>query len=471
MNKEIIMSRETRQWHPDFITYMDEIISHPNYKGLPIDKKSDGTYKWIAPAQSEIGKARIKWCENKAKELGLKIQPGVYADVMLAIHPTKYKVCQTCGRKMSLYYHYPNTNFLKKLNSKFSGNYTECDHISNIWDDIIARGYNSEEIAQFLILSGKLTLDSKTSTKEEIISALEFACRKGNLKCLGPGAMSNFPDRFDGFHTYNRCCRSNQDKGRSKENLKSYTKDRRAYEYWSDGNIHAANLFMGSSFFNGTSADHIGPISLGFVHDPRYIQPMSGSENSTKRDRLQLVDIRKILDTENRTSIYPMSWYSILIWEHIKTQYGSNTDKISTVYRDALKQNMANFMYVLWYILENTDNKGKAVLISAFLEPKYQYFQYHYEFNSLGEIIKTYPRHITERSSNEFERYKRIAIEAVYDFNDKTNRHVSPNLSADEKRLLEDICITIKCETDTSPIEHKIRELMNFIQHRSIASL
>lgn len=47
---------------------MDMIVNHPNYKGLPIKKK-------------------------------------------LAIHPTKQKVYQICGKSMSLYY-YPNANFL-----------------------------------------------------------------------------------------------------------------------------------------------------------------------------------------------------------------------------------------------------------------------------------------------------------------------------------------------------------------------
>ncbi len=465
------MSREKKQWHPNFIKYMNEIVNHPNYKGLRIEKKSDGSYKWIAPANSEIGLARVKWCEDKARELGLTIQSGVYADVMLAIHPTKRKVCQTCGREMSLYYHYPNSNFLKKLNKTFNGTYTSCDHISDIWDDIIQRGYTSEQVSDFLISSGKLDLDSTCSTKEEIIEALEFACRKGNRNCLGPGAMSNFPDRFDGFHTYNRCCRSVQDKGRSKENLKSYTKDRRAYEYWSDGNIHAANLFMGTSFFNGVSADHIGPISLGFVHDPRYIQPMSGSDNSTKRDRLQLIDIKKILDTEKRTNVYPMSWYSALIWEHIKSNYEMEIDKISTSYREALKQNMTDFMYVLWYILENSDKKGETVLVNIFLKPKYEYFRYDYKFNELGEIINTSTRHFTERCSNEFDRYKRIAIESVYDFNNKANRHLAANLSIDEEKLLESICVDIKNDGSILSIENQIRNLMRVIQNRAISKL
>ncbi len=184
---------------------------------------------------------------------------------------------------MSLYYHYPNANFLKALNRVFDSEFTECDHILDIWEALSKRGISDTRIANFLIEKGSLQI-SASASREKIVEALEYACRKGDKKCLGPGAMSNFPDRYDGFHTYNRCCRSSQDKGRSKENLKSYTKDRRAYEYWSDGNIHAANQFMGSAFFDGTSADHIGPISLGFIHDPRYLQPMPGGDNSSKRD-------------------------------------------------------------------------------------------------------------------------------------------------------------------------------------------
>lgn len=258
------MGRDEKTWHPRFINYMKMIATSPRYRGLPITQKEDGSYNWIATAKSDIGQRRIAWCIEKAKELNIPIQPGVYADVMLEIHPTKWKPCQICGREMSLYYHYPNANFLKSLNETFNSDFTMCDHISDIWDELISQGVSSTKIASFLIKKGSLTLKA-TSPKEEIIRELEYACRKGNKKCLGPGAMSNFPDRYDGFHTYNRCCRSTQDKGRSKMNLKSYTKDRRAYEYWSDGNIHAANQFMGSAYFEGTSADHIGPISLGFT--------------------------------------------------------------------------------------------------------------------------------------------------------------------------------------------------------------
>lgn len=465
------MPKKERKWHPNFLKYMDMIIHHPNYRGLRIDKKADGTYAWIATAKSEIGKARIAWCEEKAKELGFSIQPGVYADVMLAIHPTKWKVCQTCGNEMSLYYHYPNANFLKSLNSKFGTNFTDCDHIQDIWDELIAMGVNKIDVANFLIQKGNLTLNPSTATRDEVINDLEYVCRKGNKKCLGPGAMSNFPDRFDGFHTYNRCCRSTQDKGRSKENLKSYTQDRRAYEYWSDGNIRAANQFMGSDCFKGTSADHTGPISLGFVHDPRYLQPMSSHDNSAKRDRLQYEDVEKIIKIENKTGMYPMSWYSRLIWEHIELNYKEYPDKVSGIYRDALKQNMANFMFILRTILDRCPIYGKEFLTHAFLEPKYRYFNHSYSFNKNGEITEIKPRHFTDRSKDEIERYKRVAIEAVYDYNNKENRNLEPNLSFSQLKQLHSICIEIEAHGYSESLKKKIVKLVEEIEKKAIKSL
>lgn len=459
-----------KTWHPNFIKYMNFIVNHPNYKGLPISKNRDGGYQWLAPAESDIGEGRLKWCIDKAHSLGLVVQAGVYADVMRAVHPTKMKVCQICGREMSIYYHYPNANFLKTLNSKFNSNHTECDHISDIWDSLVEAGVAPTEFASFLIIKGGLSL-SPRAKKKDIIDELEFVCRKKGKKCLGPGVMSNFPDRFDGFHSYNRCCRSTQDKGRSKENMKTYTKDRRAYEYWSDGNIHAANQFMGSSFFKGTSADHIGPISLGFVHDPRYLQPMPSGENSTKRDRLQYEDIEKILEVESRTGIYPMSWYSKQIWEHIKKNYKSNPQKISTVYRDALKQNMANFMFVLWSILTDCGEIGEEFLVEALLKPNFKYFESSYEFTTLGEIRKETPRHFTERNAYETDRYVRIAIAAVYDYNDKENRNVDQNLNDNEMNGLEELCFKIRNGENPVKIKEYLEYLILLIQLRICSTL
>lgn len=469
------MTTDEKQWHPRFLKYMKKIATHKNYEGLAIKKKSDGSYAWIATAKSEIGQQRINWCVTKGQELKFIIEhetyPGMYADVMLEIHPTKWKVCQICGKEMSLYYHYPNANFLKSLNKQFSSEYTDCEHISDIWDDLINNGVLETAIASFLITKGSLNLNASTATKEEIIDALEYACRKGNKKCLGPGAMSNFPDRYDGFHTYNRCCRAIQDKGRSKENLKSYTKDRRAYEYWSDGNIHSANQFMGSSFFDGTSADHIGPISLGFVHDSRYLQPMPSGDNSSKRDRLQIVDIETIIETEKRTGIYPISWQSKLIWEFIKSNYSKHPDKVPTFYRDALKQNMANFMYILRTILEKCPNNGEDFLVNAFLAPNYKYFNYSYKFNDKGEIVSQEPRHYTDRNQYETDRYKRIAIESVYNYSDKDNRNNKNDLSKSELSTLAKICSIIESGGKLNDCKEIVIQFVETIEKRIISKL
>lgn len=468
------MAHNEKVWHINFKNYMDFIVNHPNYSGLPITRNNNGDWAWVKTAESDIGRGRILWCKKKAVELGLiktieEPYAGMYADVMLAIHPTGYKACQICGREMSLRYHYPNANFLKSINNTFNSNFTECDHISDIWDVLLSSGYSSSKIASFLIKKGALTNVNISSPKESIIDALELACRKGGKKCLGPGAMSNFPDRYDGFHTYNRCCRKREDTGRHDDNMKSYTKDRRAYEYWSDGNIHAANQFMGSAFFKDISADHIGPISLGFVHDPRYLQPMTTNDNSSKRDRLQYDDVVKIIEIETQTRVKPISWYSERIWDYIKNNFKANPNKVSEEYRDLLKQSMSNYMYILNQILES-GNKGKDFLIEVLLTPKYECFKYTYTFNSNGTIKSQEPRNFTGRSDEEFDRYVRIALESVSDYNNKDNRHVNPYLTKDEEACLFIICSNIQHDLWHDAAQNLTNLVVN-IQNRLINSL
>jgi Alw26I/Eco31I/Esp3I family type II restriction endonuclease len=462
------MPRQERKLNQAFIDYMEAIVAHKNYKGLPIERKSDGSLLWVTTSDSKIGKARKTWAEEKAKAMSLKIQPGVYADVCRKIHPTKEHVCKICGSKMSIYYLYPSATFVKSLKARFGVDFSECDHICDIWDNLLKSRVPEADIINFMRQKFKLNPQVEYS-KKSIIEACEHECRKNGKKYLGPGVMSNFPDRYDGFHTYNRCCRSSQDKGRSKDNMKSYTKDRRAFEYWSDGNIHAANMFMGSSFFKNTSADHIGAISLGFIHDPRYLEPMTSSANSTKRDRLLYEDIIKILAVEKRTKTYPMSWYSKTLWEYIKSNFENNKDKIDSVYRDMLKQNMADYMFLLNAIINKCGDDGKKFLFEQFIEPKYKCFSYDYEFDEHGNIIKQTFRNFTERSKNEMARFSRISFESVQDYNEKGNRHILQDLTEKEQAKLAEICESIKAGEKNYPVAFKnLQSLIEEIQQRII---
>ncbi len=460
------MKKIKRKWHPNFIQYMDFIIHHPNYKGLAIKIKNNH-WQWIATAKSEIGKQRLKWCEEKARELGYQIHPGVYAKVMRAIHPTKMKVCQTCGKSMSIYYYYPSSHLLKAIKKTFHKIYQETDHINNIWDDL-SKSYSQEDIIHFFLQYTKLNSTILEHTKNALIQAMEYHCREEGARYLSPGAMSNFPDRFDGFHTYNRCCRASQDKGRSRENLKSYTKDRRAFEYWSDGNIHAANCFMGSHYFKDISADHIGPISLGFVHDPHYIQPLKKRDNSSKRDRLTLEDIKKILEIEQKTKITPISWFSKVIWEKIKQEQNKLASNRVIKYRKMLKQNQSNFMFIIGEIIKTCGAKGKTFLIEKLLTPKEYYFNYSYSFDKNGNIVDQKKRRKTQRSATEFQRYIRIALESAKEFQNKKNRNLKNDLSIQEKQRLTVVCRLIN--VSSCQAEHALRTLILSIQNRLLAS-
>lgn len=465
------MTREKKATHENFLKYADFIIHHPIYKGLPIKQKKDGSYSFVTAKGSKIGQARLKWIEAKAKELGYPIEEGVYAEVMREIHPTKYTTCQICGRSLSIYYYYPNKNTLINIKKTFGKTYSIIDHISNIWDDLIDSGYSEIELGKYFFKKCSIKDDPSFLTKDEIIDRLEYTCRINGKSLLGPGAMSNAPDRFDGFHSYNRCCRKKEDRGRWDSNMDTYNQDRRAYERWSDGNIHAANKFMKHKTFNGVSADHIGPISLGFIHDPRYLQPMTGNQNSSKRDRLSLEDLDKIVEIEKRTDVYPVSWYVKRIWEFIKSNYRKYPEKIETVYRDAMKQNMTNFMHLLYEIIINTGDRGKNLLAEFFLAPNYKYFEYDYEFNNLGEIIKQTPRHRTERSKRDMERYKRIAIDSVIEYVEKDNRNLKSTISYTNSHKIQLIIDKINNCIDENEIKQDIIGTMDSIQEDIIKNM
>lgn len=449
-----------RSWHPKFIEYMKFIVNHPNYKGLAINKTTD-SYGWVTTKQSEIGKKRLDWANQKAKELNIKEEPGYLRKIMFEIHPTKMKVCQICGKTLSLDYIYLNKSFILSLKKKFNYNFNELDSIYDVVHFLKNKGIDENTLKIYLITI--FYIDSKTDDSiNVIIKNCIKKCVEGSSKYLGPGAMSNFPDRFDGFHTYNRCCRSKEDTGRSKENLNTYNKDRRAYEYWSDGNIFAANKFMKSNFFIGASADHVGPISLGFIHDPRQLRKLNKRDNSAKRDRLQYNDIIELEKIEDINNICVINWYSDLIWDYIK----HNLDKTSNleIFRKMLKINLQYYMELLWNIVNKCGNKGKNYLIRNFLEPKYNDFKFDYEFNELGQIISKTPRHETEASRKEFDRFVRISFESVYEFHEKENRKTNIHFTPKQMININMICNMINANGDDELITNIIKEFVTGIE-------
>ena len=132
---------------------------------------------------------------------------------------------------------------------------------------------------------------------------------------------------------------------------------------------------------------------------------------------------------------------------------------------------MANFMFILWTVLDRCPNNGEEFLAKAFLEPNYKYFNNSYSFNELGEIVSVQPRHFTERNQYETDRYRRIAIEAVYDYNDKDNRHLDQNLSGRQLSMLQSICSDIASHGYSEKLKSRLISLMENIEETAIGSL
>lgn len=466
------MARTEKTYSPEVIQYQENIKVHPNYDGLEYGGS------WVKAGNSEDGKKRQAWADKKIAELGIT-GSGIYAKLMYAIHPFKVKPCQTCGQEMSLNYVYPNKHFVNKLNGNFPT--LEGQDLLNIsiQDILEMLGAENQQKIIDLLRSTVKKEDTENLDLHGLVQCLIEESREGLIKALGPGAMSNFPDRFDGFHSYNRCCRAREDTGRSTENLKSYTKDRRAYEAWSDGNHRAANQLMGNQIFSGTglSADHLGPISLGFVHDPRFMKVMTSGENSSKRDRLILSDLKMMIDIEVREGISAASWFCKIIWDQIKKDIidGKITsDEGLITYQILLKRNKNLFFNILGEI--SSYPEGQLFLI-LYLEKRYKFdgnnlFDYLMDTDSssptFGQIKSKQNRNLTARSDGEEDRIKCIGLASIADYISKDNRKIKEVLNEFEITKLKVIWtkLTVKPLFSHENIFLDLVNLMNMIQER-----
>lgn len=466
------MARDVKNNDDKFIEYTNFIFENPVYEGLAKKRRSGGGFYFVTTKKSEIGKARIKWAKEKIKVVKVDDEKNDYAALMRELHPTKYTVCQICGSRLSIYYYYPSKTAIKGIKKEFGLDVSYIDHIEDIWDRLIEAGFTHEKIGKYFLEKVSLPDNPKELTKDEIIDKLEYQCRINGKRLLGPGAMSDFPDRFDGFHSYNRCCREKEDRGRWEENMHSYSKDRRAYEKWSDGNTRAADQFMHSDFFKGKSADHIGPLALGFVHDPRFMQPLSVSENSSKRDKLLKEDIEKMIKIEDEEKICAANWYAKIIWEYVKGNYKREEEKIESNYREALKQNMSNFMYLFYKIINEAGCIGEDFLSKYFLENKYkEYYGYNYKFDYEKRKLEKFERNETESKKYEFENIKRISFDSIVEYSQRNNKNMQAQISGQIEKEIENAIEMIKNEEKQDKIYSKILNIMNSLQDETIKKI
>jgi Alw26I/Eco31I/Esp3I family type II restriction endonuclease len=250
---------------------------------------------------------------------------------------------------------------------------------------------------------------------------------------LSPGAYSNAPDRFDGFHSDNLCCRSTADKGRSKSNLASYVTDRRVFEHWAAGDWVAADRMMGAlraaqfekqSCKNGhpgpCSADHIGPISLGFTHRPCF-QALCKSCNSAKNNRMSASDIRFLMEHEKKGETVS-SWHSKALW-NLRKLSGAEDNETALRLSKLLRDNR----HVLMAALKRIADAGYYVFLTTLLELEHADYDVTFINLKIVDHITHFDqmdksKRVTKYAAEQKARRCRVALQELAAYFEKENR-------------------------------------------------
>jgi Alw26I/Eco31I/Esp3I family type II restriction endonuclease len=375
-----------RPWHPEFIQYMEYIVAHPAYSGMPDPFYKPGRIQWEAPSNRKTGKfkdthgKRLKWWALQAGKLGISTSSEKWISrVAKQIHPTKKKPCKICGRVLELRYVYPQARFLTKVKTlPFVKNSFPVDRLEPV-GSLVKRLF-AEYGDAALEAMPKLFMTQQVALPNPLPKNLsgwskwvdEVFVPSEPRGILSPGAMSNPPDRFDGFHCDNLCCRGTADKGRHKKNLQTYGTDRRVFAYWTSGDWVAADRLMGQlrAGFPGEecrhghpgpcTADHIGPISLGFTHRPRF-QLLCGSCNSAKNNRMYRSDV-ELLKADEHAGEEVVSWHSAALWNACKGLVKSDE------HARRLSKMMRDNRHSLMHALQAVADAGAYAFLASLLE-------------------------------------------------------------------------------------------------------
>lgn len=410
------MAKQSRPYSKEFVEYQKFIVAHPAYEGMPMPEVMKESVPWVSPAKGALGMLRTHWWEKKKERLvtaGVLKTDAKISDVARAIHPTKFKPCQTCGKSLSIEYIYLNTNGLRKIQDNFAA--INVDEFTSIGDvlKLIDSVYQSDGLQKFIRLFD-------LGINEPRVDLIETAFKKDKQTLLSPGVMSNAPDRFDGFHSYNKCCRAKEDTGRSKENLSKYGEDRRAYENWADGDWKAASWLMKEFAKHGVSADHIGPISLGFCHTP-FFAPMTKQENSAKNNRIRYEDVIRLIELESQGHQI-ISWHTKPVWDRLKLEIKNDDDALQ------LSKVLRKHLHRVLLVLNELKERGNGEFLDSLLNPEYANFSIKViGFDPLTgsyERLEKTPGNKVQYSRNA-QRYSRIAYESLAQYKSKDNRRLA----------------------------------------------
>ncbi|VXC04624.1 conserved hypothetical protein [Flavobacterium sp. 9AF] len=413
---DISLTSDIMYPHPNGLQYQKDIVNSDNFKGFPYTTNAQGNINWMTTIKTPQGKARMEFWQEKLISFNLEatnvMEAGFRQKVAFLNHPTKQHVCLFTGQTLFIDYRYPAPSRIDLINKSY-------DEAFKYYDlDILQLASVLYEIDECKLFCEVFNISSDFKELPELIGYLqEEYINKEKRGYVSPGVMSNSPDRLDGFHSYNSDVRDVCDTGRRKENLRRYTQDRRVYEKWSDGDWKMADRLYAEFVKNGVSPDHIGPMSLGFAHRPKF-HPMTSKENSSKGNRMTLNDVKVLIADEDKGETV-VSWHSKFIWDKLKNKV--KVDEDALLLSSLMRKNLHHVLILLSIIYE----KGHQKFLEGYLNPEYSFYDYKFEgFNPMtGEYKNVIRKEVTGKNQqNNVERYFRIAFDTLVEYMTKENR-------------------------------------------------
>jgi Alw26I/Eco31I/Esp3I family type II restriction endonuclease len=416
--------RGTFEHRREYLEYKEMIVGHRAYAGMPGAKTSDGRIVW----QTSSGKAtsfnthyaaRHKWWTAKADSLGL---PGRgssnerYSIAARKIHPTGLRPCLVCGKVKNVGYYYANARLVGRLAKDLGAAIEKETSI----DDLLGHLRHILKPAEVKLLLLELFPERKLFFDKVGFSPEAFQ-RSNYVRSswLSPGFMCNPPDRLDGFHDYCAPCRPVHDPGRSKDNLRSYNHDRRAFQWWAEGDWFLADALYNSAGpgkcvicdkrTDKVSPDHVGPLACGFKHIPVFL-PTCDACNSSKNRRMSLEDVKFLRNYETRTGEIVVGWQVKSLWEANKYLVKSDAD--AKALSTAMREMQDWYLRILYDLL----TAGRARFLRTLLSPEFAFFDVTFEGLDVAQLtFRSYSKVAIARSQRQSlaARSVRIAFEEL----------------------------------------------------------
>ncbi len=476
-------NREAFAAHQDFAAYAKRMASNPAYRGMPDAFGASGDVQWEAPSNRKAGQfkdthhKRRDWWRRKAIELGIDPTKGQWiSQAAKRLHPLKAKPCKRCGRVMELSYVYPQERLLERFRrlARLPGTVV-LDRLEPV-DRLVARlveevGSPVLDALPEILTTGEISPPALGRDISAWAKWLREVYIPREPRLLSPGAMSNAPDRFDGFHSFNLCCRSKADTGRHAGNLKSYVTDRRVFEFWNAGDWIAADRLMGQirkgveggrciNGHTGTcTADHIGPLSLGFTHRPAF-QLMCRPCNSAKNNRLNYRDVLTLLAAE-RAGDDVISWHSRAIWNLGKARV--KDDETALRLSKLLRDNRHTVMSILGRLRD----EGNFAFLASQLElnradESLQIKELHLDGGIVTIRQAKRSRRVTRYAEEQKGRRLRVALRSLTEYGEKETRNA---LVIDTPTFQDEVRLALQAlanrRPDTKLVDERIRRALD----------